>query len=127
MDIKVVDDLTGEEIKTDGQEIKELKQSDTSPVKIGEIMVQQVGQIFDLTPIQCQKYINKLNTLIDYAKTQTDDHTAEGIKWAVRSLQGKVGTPPLGQKWLPYLTEYAHLKLESIEREKMLNKFERNP
>ena len=85
-----------------------------------------MGQLFDLTPVQCQKYANKLRTLIDYAETQTDDRSVIGIKWAIRSLQGKVGTPPLGQKWIAYLTEYAHLKLEGMERRKLVDRYERN-
>jgi len=122
MDIKIVDS-TGAEVKQDQQEIKP---ADTTPVKDGEIILQQVGQLFDFKPAECQKYANKLRTLIDYAKTQTEDHTPEGLKWAIRSLQGKVGSPPLGQKWITYLTGYAHLKLESLEREKLLEKYEHN-
>jgi len=124
MDIKIVDNK-GNEVPVE-EVPKEFTPSDTSPFKEGEMLIQQVGQIFDMTPVECQKYMNKLNTLIDYAKTQTEDRTPEGIKWAIRSLQGKVGTPPLGQKWIAYLAEYAHLKLEGIERQKMIDNFERN-
>jgi len=121
MKIEVVD-KEGEVI----EEEQNISPSETTPVLEGEMMLQQVGALFDLKPTECQKYANKLNLLIDYAKTQTDDHTIIGMKWAIRSLQGKVGTPPLGQKWLPYLCEYAHLKLEAITRQEDIDKFERN-
>jgi len=118
MDITVV----GEE-----PEVKrEFEAPESTPVKEGEIELQQIGQIFDFKPTECQQYANKLRTLIDYAKTQTEDHSITGLKWAIRSLQGKVGTPPLGQSWIAYLTEYAHLKLESLERQDIINKYERN-
>lgn len=122
MKIKVVGS-TGEEIKP---EVRDYEAPEKTPVKEGEVILQQVGQLFDLKPTECQKYANKLRTLIEYAKTQTDDHSVMGIKWTIRSLQGKVGTPPLGQKWIAYLTEYAHLKLEGMERQKDIDKYERN-
>lgn len=124
MDIKVVDPA-GKEIPKEKIR-KEYEAPESTPVKEGEIELQQVGQLFDMKPTECQKFANKLNTLIDYAKTQSDDHSITGVKWAIRSLQGKLGTPPLGQSWIAYLTEYAHLKLESIERQKLINKYERN-
>ena len=122
MDIKILDDK-GVEVQ---QESAPINPSDTVAVKDGEIFVQQVGNIFNFTPLECAKYKDKINTLIDYAKTQTDDHSLEGIRWAIRSLQGKVGTPPLGQKWITYLTEYAYLKLEQLDLAKRATDFEHN-
>ena len=123
MDIKVVDQK-GEEVPV--EQVANPNPSDTTPVKDGEIFIQQVGSIFDFTPQEAVKFRTKLNLLIDYAKTQTEDHSLEGIRWAIRSLQGKVGTPPLGQKWINYLTEYAFLKMEQMRLQQKTQEYEHN-
>lgn len=86
----------------------------------GKLMEERVAQMFDLRPAEVSKYSSKINTLIEYAKLKTQDHSPEGIKWAIRSLGTKLGTPPLGEKLLPYLTRFAYLELESnkINKEK---------
>jgi hypothetical protein len=97
-----------------------------TPYIEGDLLIQSVGQIFDMRPNEIQSSKEKLNLLIDYDKSITEDHTTEGLKWAIRSLQGRVGTPPLGEKWLPYLTKYAYIKLESLKMQKEVEKYERN-
>jgi hypothetical protein len=92
----------------------------------GEIMLNSVGQMFNLRPDEITKDKDKINLLIDYAKSQTDETSPEAIKWAIRSLQGRVGTPPLGQAWIPYLSQYAYLKLESLKLNKEVEKYEHN-
>lgn len=122
MDIKIVDDA-GKEI------IPEAPQEAGSPetlVITGHLLEQSVGQMFDLLPSEISRFSDKLGTLVDYAKSQTDNHTPEGIKWAIRALQGRVGTPPLGEKWLPYLSQYAWLKLDEIRLKKEVERYEHN-
>ena len=119
-------------ISPEGKEVipekpKEFKEPETTPVITGDLLFQQVGQMFDFKPSEIGQYHDKLDTLIAYAKTQTDDRTPEGLKWAIRSLQGKVGTPPLGEKWINYLTTYAYIKLESLKFAEAAKKYERNP
>lgn len=90
------------------------------------MLIQSVGQLFDMRPGEIANAKEKINLLIDYAKTVTNDHSSEGIRWAVRSLQGRVGTPPLGEKWLPYLSKYAYIKLESMKMQEEVERYERN-
>src|SRR3990167_11270334 len=120
MDIKIVG-TTGEEVKQEP-----MKESDSLPVITGDLMVQSVGQMFDMRPAEILTWKEKIGLLIDYAKTQTDDRTPEGIKWAIRSLQGRGGTPPLGEKWGNYLSKYAWLKLDEIRLKKEGEKYGRN-
>ena len=120
MDIKILDQR-GEEVKPEP-----MKESDSLPVITGDLMVQSVGQMFDMRPAEILTWKEKIGLLIDYAKTQTDDRTPEGIKWAIRSLQGRVGTPPLGEKWVNYLSKYAWLKLDEIRLKKEVENYERN-
>ena len=101
-------------------------QTQNTPVVDGDLLIQSVGQIFDLRPREIQGSKERLNLLIDYAKSVTTDHTTEGLKWAIRALQSRVGTPPLGERWLPYLSKYAYLKLESIKLQKEVENYEHN-
>jgi hypothetical protein len=124
MDIKIIDTVTNEENKP-----IEIKEPESEPAITGltdEYISNSVGQLFDLKPSEMGLFSNKIQTLIEYAKTQTDDKSPEGIKWALRSLQGKVGTPPLGEKWINYLGKYAYLKLEQIKLDKEAKKYEKN-
>jgi hypothetical protein len=101
-------------------------QTQNTPVVEGDLLIQSVGQIFDLRPREIQGSKERLNLLIEYAKSVTTDHTPEGLKWAIRNLQSRVGTPPLGERWLPYLSKYAYLKLESIKLQKEVENYEHN-
>jgi hypothetical protein len=118
MSIKVVDE---QGVELPPEEPKEVGHPDTEVIADGQLLTQRVGQeLFDLKPTEVSREKAKLNTLIDYAKTKTEDHSAEGLKWALRSLSLKLGTPPMGEKLIAYLTRYAYLDLESqkIEKEK---------
>ena len=89
----------------------------------GTLLAERVAQMFDMKPSEVGRDRSKLNTLIAYAKLKTDDHSPEGLKWAIRSLGNKLGTPALGEKLLPYLCRYAHLYLETKEIEKEMEKY----
>ena len=119
MDIKIVGQPEAVEPK------EEPKVDENSPVVNleGILLVEQVGQLFDFRPSEASQYKSKINTLIDYAKLKTDDHSPEGIKWALRDLQLKLGTPGMGEKMINYMTRYAYLYLESKKIEKEKQKF----
>jgi hypothetical protein len=113
MSIKVADEQAEERI--------EVKDPEVEVVPHGKLLADRIGQeLFDLRPNELARYDSKINTLIDYAKMKTDDHSPEGLKWALRTLGLKLGTPPMGEKVIDYLTRYAYLDLESrkIELEK---------
>ena len=119
MNITMVDQNGQEPV----QEVRE--ESKVVPVVLGGLVEQSVGQMFNLRPDEITKQSDQINTLIEYAKIMSEDHTSEGIKWAIRSLQNKVGTPPLGQAWVPYLSQYAYLKIEEHNLKKEVEKYER--
>lgn len=119
MDIKIVDEAGVE--KNESESLILNPSSDTQTE--GIMMVEQLGKVFNLEPKEISFERGKLETLIEYAKLKTDDHSPDGLKWAVRSLGTKVGTPPLGEKLLPYLYRYARIYLESKHIEDEKNKF----
>jgi len=123
MEIKIV----GPNGEIEQIEPREMSEVEAHPiVKDSEFLVQNVASMFDLKPSEISQYGDKLDTLIRFAQTQTDDKSPEGIKWALRQLQGRVGTPPLGERWIPYLSRYAFLSLEIQKINKEKEKFERN-
>lgn len=85
------------DIRIEGEETpKEVKNTpDSTLVPHGEIDRMQLAQTFDLKPSEAGKYKKELDGLIEYAKLKTDDHSPEGLKWAIRSLGTKLGTPPV--------------------------------
>lgn len=114
MDIKIVDQ-NGVEEERKPQEFPTPQGFDTT-----NIMRTEVAQLFDFRPSEITQNKNKIDTLIQYAQTQTKDHSPEGIKWAIRRLSTKLGAPPLLEKPLEYMYRYAFLCLQGnrIEAEK---------
>jgi hypothetical protein len=121
MDIRMVDS-TGAVVAPEAPR----EDATTTPVVTGEVLLNSIGQIFDFKPSEIGQYKDKLGTIIEFVRTQTDDKSPEGLKWAIRSLQGKIGTPPLGEKWVNYLAQYAYIKMESMKMVKEVEKYEHN-
>lgn len=119
MEIKIVNEA-GQPVT---EAVQEINSTGTTLVSDQSLVKQSIAAMFDLSPSEMSKNESKLDTLIAYAKTKTDDHSPESIKWALRSLQSMVGTPPLGESWIPYLTRYAFLNLEKTKIDKELTKF----
>jgi len=85
MEIKIIDEQG---------EVKEVKEKEvTEPVTIipdGILLHQQIGQLFNIDSTEVSKHKRKLNTLIDYAKTKTDDHSPEGLRRKTPALFDKI-------------------------------------
>jgi len=121
MDIKVVNQQ-GEEVK---QEYKGMKEPETVAVKLDEYMLPSIASIFGLKLNEISQYKEELKTLYEYAKTQTEQRTPEALKRVIRSLQGKIGSPPFGERWITYLNRYVKLRMEKNEIEEEIKSFER--
>lgn len=120
MDIKIIDG-SGEEIKQEPQEFKS-EQLDGNE----EFNIKAVGQVMGLEEKELAKYDDKLHTLLEYAKMKTDDHSREGLKWAIRSLELKLNTPAIGEKMIDYVSRYAYLELEGMRIDKEKEKYSGN-
>jgi len=84
-----------------------------------------IADVLNLDHSQISRQDSKLRTLMDYVKENTEDLSMEGIKWAIRDLQLKIGTPPFGEKPLDYLTRYAFLLKENHKINDELDKFKK--
>lgn len=123
MDIKIIDD-SGQEIKSEQNPIESEK--NVSAPAIPELELKAMGQVLGVeNDSEIGRNEDRLKTLLDYAKSQTDDHSLENLKWIVRSLELKIGTPPFGEDRLAYVARYAYLLSEESNINKEKAKFER--
>lgn len=124
MEIKIVD-KEGKEVTTPLQSPIANK---VSPVEGGsplEMDEKAIGQVLGLeTPSALSKYSDNLKTLLEYAKVQTQDHSPESLKWVIRSLSLKMGTPALGEDRVKFLARYAYLVNDNRRIENEMKKFE---
>lgn len=70
------------------------------------------------------RYRDNVHTLLDWAKTQTTDHTPSNLQWIIRSLELKLGTPPLAEKRIIFMSRYAYLMMEKGKLDKEVKQFE---
>lgn len=103
-------------------EVKTPEEQLSPPIE-GELETTAISDILGLAKEESGKYHDKLDILLEWAKTKTDDHSIENLKWTIRDLGFKLGTPPLGQKLVNWLAEYAFLELESQKVNKRLEEF----
>lgn len=123
MDIKIVDS-SNNEIKQD-TEVKTPETLDAPALP--ELLNNAVEQVMDLESSEDKsRYRDDIEILLEYAKAQSKDQSPENIKWAIRSLELKLGTPPLAEKRIKYVSRYAYLWLESNKIKSEMKSFEQN-
>lgn len=119
-DIKIVDEKGVEKPQETPSEFKS-ENNISAPVlpQMQETAMFQVVGLDD--PNEQSQYRTKAQTLLEYAKSETDDHSPENLKWIIRSLELKLGTPPFAEKRVNYLARYAWLAMEEkkISKEKL--------
>lgn len=84
----------------------------------------EVGQFFGLeTESDKTRYEGKIKDVLAWAKSQTEDHSPENLKWVLRDLEFKMGSPALGEKMIDYLHSYVGLVKQKEEVESKLKKY----
>lgn len=112
MDIKIVG---AEPEKTDLQKIQEANDRSlpqqvldgASPGLIEDIAIKQVLEV----DRDDQQYDDDIKVLVKWAKQQTDSKDPQDLKWAIRDLRMRLGTPSFGDS-IKHLTRFAYLDLE---------------
>ena len=69
------------------------------------------------------KYDLKAKDILQWAKSQTEDHSPENLKWIIRDMEFKIGSPGVGEKMIDYLHSYIGLATQKEEVDKKLKKF----
>lgn len=111
------------EFKAIEKPVVEVKQPNSIEPPVGEdISLRAISQITG-NENEISQYNSELKTLLDYAKTQTKDYSPENLKWVIRQLELKTGTPPFGEKAIKYLARFAFLSLEQQKINKELESY----
>lgn len=110
------------EIKVENQ-TEEKKELSTPPSyeQEGVFLKDRIAQLFNMTEAEKTREGRKLETLIEYAKSKSEDHSPDGIYWSLKQLGLRLGTPPLGEKMLDHAYMYAKLYRETQESKKRLD------
>ena len=115
-DILIVGQREPEEVK-DPQPV-------SAPVE-QQVVRSAVEQVMGLEDMADKsRYAHKVDTLIEYVKTQTKDMSPESVKWVIRSLELKLGTPPFSEKRINYVAQYCYLLTEKKKIDKDIKSFE---
>ncbi len=112
MDIKVVGTPPD---KTDVEKIQEandraMPQQVVDGGNEGEINTIAVKQVLEIERDNMD-YDEDLKILVKWAKGQVDDDDPISLKWAIRDLRMRLGTPNFGDS-IKHLTRFAYLDLE---------------
>jgi hypothetical protein len=79
------------------------------PNNIDEIAV---AQVLNLDEREREQYNEEIHTLIAWAKTQNKYDNPMELKWIIRELMTKLGTPNMNEKWITKASRYAYLNME---------------
>lgn len=123
MDIKIVTP-SGESVgpsKIDSQKPEQIEGPVTPQLEINA-MAQVMG--LDGDEAEKNRSMEKLETLLEYAKSKTKDHSPENLKWIIRSLELKLGTPPFAEKRINWISRYAYLNMEKRKLDSEIKSFE---
>lgn len=82
---------------------------------------QELADFFEIEKAEVGKMSPKLNTLMDWAKANTPE--GEDMRWTLRRLETKLGTPPFGTDRLSHMAQYAFLWLQANEANKKLDTY----
>ena len=89
-----------------------------------EVQLNAVTKALDIEADD-SNYTDEVRWLLDYAKDQSEDNSVEGLMWAIRELEIKIGTPPFLEDRVKLMARYAYLFMEGKKTSKELKKLTR--
>lgn len=98
--------------------MSDIKIVEADPPKENTPLESAIYQVMGVDPSEQSKYQEKAQVLLDYAKGETQDCSPENLKRIIRSLELKIGSPPLSERRIDYITRYAYLALEEKKLKK---------
>lgn len=123
MEIRDVDEK-GEVIEKEPQ--KQIGDSKSLSVPADDPLFIAGEQVLGVeTSSEKARYEDKIRTIVEWAKLQTDDQTPGGIKRAIRDIQMKIGSPVGGESRIDYLYSFIALSTQKKEIDKRLGKYYR--
>jgi len=122
MDIKVVDKSNTSPVKSVADEVKPPATMTVSAMP--EMDQKAIQQALGLeNDGDKTKYKHEVDLLLQWAKENAKGKTPDDLKWAIRTLELRVGTPPISENRVRYLAQYAYLASEHKRIENDMKKF----
>lgn len=114
MDIKIIGASPSETETIEAKETQTIEGSSGD-----EINTIAANQVLEIEDGDRARYSGEVQTLLEWAKSKTGSDDYQELKWAIRDLQLKIGTPPFGDR-IKNLARFAYLELEEkrIQQEK---------
>lgn len=126
-DIVIIDPETNKP-KVEETPKETVSENNVSAPVTEELQKDAVYRIMGLDSYEDQhKYRSDVDVLLDWVKAEKPNPSREDIKWALRELEVKLGTPPLAEKKISYFTRFAYLELEGRKLEAEKKMFRNQP
>lgn len=87
------------------------------------ILESAVRQVLGLDEKESIKNKDKIQTILNWARTQTKDHSPENIKWAIRDMEVRLGSS-FAEPKINRVARYAYLAMEKNKIDGELKSFE---
>ncbi len=117
------------ELDEKNQSTEESKEINTTPnessIDPETINFMAIADILGMDHAEISRNDSKFRNLMEYVQSSTDDLSHENIKWVIRDLRMKIGSPMVGEKIIDYLNRYAYLLKEQNNINKELDKFKK--
>lgn len=115
--IRVIGD-DGKPVFPEAGEVKPMEpEAKVNAPVVHEIQVNAIADAMGLEKHEKVRYADNIETLLEYARANTKDHSTDGLKWAIRNLEVKLGSTPLSEKRISYLSRYAYLLMSKDKSE----------
>lgn len=90
---------------------------------VGEEMIyKKVAETLGLESFsEMEKYRNEIKRIADYAKEQGNEDIMD-FQWFVKQLEGRIGSPALGEKKICNVARYVYLLTEKARVDEEINK-----
>lgn len=123
MTINVIDESLKVEAQSTPKQIKVPEETPDDSVS-NEIQLKAITSALNIEADD-SNYTDEIDWLLAYAKDQATDNSLEALRWAIRDLEIKLGSPPLLGDRVKYLARYAFLFMEGKKTNKELQKMTR--
>lgn len=116
MDIKIVDQ---QGIEQEPNKLDEHHQPGESVGVDNELNRIAIAQVLGIELSEMKKNESKIDQIIQWADGKYNNFTE--LKWIIRNLEAKLGSPNFGETRISKLSRYAYLDMEGkrLEQEKM--------
>ena len=121
MTINDIDESLQEVSQTEEKEIGSGNNRPISKPVMEELIYKSVGEVLGLeNNSDFEKYKDDIQRIAEYAGLQGNEDPVD-IKWFVRQLEMRLGTPKLGEKRVTNVARYVYLLTESDRIKDRLN------